>query len=189
MKKLAVLVSGVGSTLRNLCEHIASGNLQAKVALVITNNTKAAKVIRDWRLDLITLNRADQEMNDLLFRVCAGIDLVVMAGWNRLLTIPEEFKGRVINIHPSLLPKYGGKGFYGLKVHEAVLTNKETESGCTVHIADNEYDHGPILAQEKVLVLPDDTAESLQKRVQEAERFLYPKVIQEYLLRDSRDGQ
>jgi phosphoribosylglycinamide formyltransferase 1 len=183
MKKLAVLVSGAGSTLNNLCKHIQEGKLDAEISLVIGNNDKAAQIMRNWHLTFLLFRQIDADANEAIFSVCrrGGIDLVVMAGWNRLLLIPDDFKKKVVNIHPSLLPKYGGKGFYNLRVHEAVLAAGEKESGCTVHLADNEYDHGPILAQETVPVKETDTALTLQQRIQEVERLLYPRVIQEYL--------
>lgn len=106
-------------------------------------------------------------------------DLIVLAGY--LLKIPnsiiEKYRNRIVNIHPSLLPKYGGKGFYGMKVHRAVIENKETESGCTVHLVDEEYDQGPILAQKKVTVHPSDDAETLAKRILEQEHLLLPEVV------------
>ena len=97
-----------------------------------------------------------------------------------LLKLPPAFTQRVVNVHPALLPSFGGKGFYGHKVHEAVLKYGCKVSGCTVHFVDDQYDHGPIIAQQAVPVLPEDTAESLAARVQEAERELYPRAIQLY---------
>ncbi|MBA3709939.1 MAG: phosphoribosylglycinamide formyltransferase, partial [Planctomycetes bacterium] len=104
-------------------------------------------------------------------------DFVAMCGWLRFWDPPGEFAGRTINIHPSLLPAFGGKGMYGIKVHEAVLAAGCTISGCTVHLVTSDYDSGPILAQTVVPVLPDDDAVALQRRVQSAECALYPRVL------------
>ena len=108
-------------------------------------------------------------------------DLVCLAGYLRLLPIPPDFAGRVLNIHPALLPKFGGKGFYGDRVHRAVLEAGEHESGCTVHLCDNEYDTGPILVQRTVSVRSDDTVETLAARVFEAECEAYPEAIRRWL--------
>jgi phosphoribosylglycinamide formyltransferase-1 len=106
------------------------------------------------------------------------IDFVVQAGLLRKYLFPERLRGRVLNIHPGLLPKYGGRGMYGHHVHQAVIAAGETESGCTVHITDEEYDHGPIVLQKRVPVLPDDTPETLASRVFAAECEAYPEAIE-----------
>jgi formyltetrahydrofolate-dependent phosphoribosylglycinamide formyltransferase len=108
----------------------------------------------------------------------AAVDLVVMAGFLCLWHLPERYQGRVLNIHPARLPSFGGRGMHGHHVHEAVLAAGVPESGCTVHLADNEYDHGPIVAQARVPIHPDDSPDSLAARVGRAERELYPDVIQ-----------
>ena len=107
----------------------------------------------------------------------AEAELVVMGGFLKHVLIPADFENRVINIHPSLIPAYCGKGFYGHRVHEAVLEAGEATSGCTIHFVDNEYDHGPIILQRQVVVEPEDTPESLAARVFEAECEAYPQVI------------
>jgi phosphoribosylglycinamide formyltransferase-1 len=106
-----------------------------------------------------------------------GVDLVVMAGFLKLLLIPDDFVGRVINIHPALLPKFGGKGMYGQRVHEAVLDAGEPESGCTVHFADNQYDHGETILQQVCAVMAGDTADTLADRVFALELKALPKAI------------
>jgi phosphoribosylglycinamide formyltransferase-1 len=117
--------------------------------------------------------------SDAIFAACraARADLVVMAGFLHLVRIPADFAGRVINIHPSLLPAFGGRGFHGMHVHRAVLDRGCTVSGCTVHLVDDEYDHGRILLQKTVPVLPDDTPESLAARVFAAECQAFPEAI------------
>ena len=107
-------------------------------------------------------------------------DVVLLAGFLSYLHLPERYKGKVLNIHPSLLPKHGGKGMYGIKVHTAVLKADEKESGCSVHYVDEEYDHGPIILQRKVPVEPGDTPETLQERVMAAEREAYPEAVNLY---------
>jgi len=114
---------------------------------------------------------------DALTRAVGDVDLVCMAGFLSLWRIPERFDRRVINIHPALLPDFGGRGMYGRHVHEAVLASGRTESGCTVHFCDNEYDHGPILLQRKVPVYPNDTPDTLATRVFEQECIAYPEAI------------
>lgn len=111
----------------------------------------------------------------------AGVDLVVMGGFLRRVTIPEDFVNRVINIHPSLIPAFCGKGNYGRRVHQAVVDYGCKVSGCTVHFVDDQYDHGPIIAQSTVEVKADDSAESLAARVFEAECELYPQVINAFI--------
>jgi phosphoribosylglycinamide formyltransferase-1 len=108
----------------------------------------------------------------------AGVDLVLMGGFLSLWRFPVRYRNRVLNVHPALLPRFGGPGMYGLRVHEAVFAAGENTSGCTVHLADHEYDHGPIVAQRQVPVLPGDTPETLAARVALAERELYPEVVQ-----------
>src|SRR5437763_6697015 len=107
-----------------------------------------------------------------------GVDLAVQSGWLLYWMLPERWQGRVINIHPALLPEFGGKGFYGRHVHEAVLAAGRTESGATVHWVDNVYDHGPVILQRRCAVQPGDTAESLAARVAEIERELLPAAIE-----------
>ena len=123
--------------------------------------------------------------SDELFQRCreAQIDLVILGGFLSRITVPKDFEGRVMNIHPSLIPSFCGQGMYGHHVHEAVLARGCKVSGCTVHLVDNEYDHGPILVQKAVPVLADDDADSLARRVFEAECQAYPEAIREYLKR------
>lgn len=188
MKRLAVFVSGAGSTLDNLCEASKQGTLQAGVQSVLCNRlgAKAGEVCKKHGLVLCTIEKhsfgTTKHWSGKLYEWATFCrpDLIILAGFDQRLYVPEQYQGRILNIHPSLLPKYGGKGMYGLKVHQAVLDNGEEYTGCTVHVVDNLYDHGIILGQMKVRVRPDDTPQSLQRRVQEAERILYPLVINHY---------
>jgi phosphoribosylglycinamide formyltransferase-1 len=186
--RLAVLVSGSGRSLENLAEHAARGELGAELALVISSSPKALALERAARLAIPALVLAPREHADpgALSRAVfaeverARADLVVLAGYLHLLPIPESWRGRVLNIHPALLPKFGGKGFYGERVHRAVLAAGERESGCTVHYVTDEYDSGPPLLQLRVPVLPDDTPETLAARVFEAEKRALPAAIRQH---------
>lgn len=182
---IAVLISGGGTTLENLLRWQSMGDLPVDFRLVISSNASAAGLRFAQQADLPTeiVRRKDfadgQAHSDALFEICRrhSVQLVVMAGYLEHLRIPDDFRGRVVNIHPSLIPAFSGKGFYGKRVHQAALDYGVKLSGCTVHFVDNEYDHGPIIAQRACPVLPGDTAETLQQRVFELECQLYPEVI------------
>ena len=184
---IAVLISGSGTTLKNLIAVKQSGNLDAKIALVICSNPNATGIqfAKDNGIDVAVVDhRAVKEpsFSDAVFDHCrsAGVDMIVMAGFLRKLTIPDEYQNRVINIHPSLIPSFCGRGFYGLKVHQAAIDYGCKISGCTVHLVDNQYDHGPIVAQRVVDVLPEDTSQVLAARVFAQECVLYPEVINHF---------
>ena len=174
--RLGVLLSGTGRTLANLLGYIDRGELDRTVACVISDRdfVQGIQIGRDHEIPTFVERDPDPTF-DLLRR--HDVDLVCLAGYLRLLPIAEDFAGKVLNIHPALLPKFGGKGFYGHHVHEAVLAAGERESGCTVHYCDNEYDRGPILLQKTVPVLPEDDPDTLAARVFEAECAAYPEAI------------
>lgn len=182
--KIAVLISGSGTTLKNLIEKITAGEVDAEIVHVISSNPDA-KGIQYCEPAGITWTTIDHKQvkepsfSEQIFQVCREneVDLVVMGGFLRKLTIADDFENRVINIHPSLIPAFCGKGNYGIRVHRAVIDYGCKVSGCTVHFVDNQYDHGPIIAQQPVDVNPDDTPESLAKRVFDEECVLYPKVV------------
>lgn len=180
--RLAVLISGGGRTLVNLQEHISAGSVDASIEVVVSSRAAAKGVERSRRLGLPTTvidRRAlgDGEFQRQLTAAVSGVDLVCMAGFLCLWRIPDAMSGRVINIHPALLPEFGGKGMYGRRVHEAVLAAGKRRSGCTVHYCDNEYDHGPIIMQRDVEVLPEDTPDVLASRVFEQECIAYPQAV------------
>ncbi|MEK6798399.1 MAG: phosphoribosylglycinamide formyltransferase [Planctomycetota bacterium] len=168
--RLAVLLSGGGRTMLNLQDRIREGKLSAAIEVVVSSRGEVAGVerARNAGLRVVVLERkrmsAEAFQNELAAAV-RDVDLVCMAGFLSLWRIPDEMIGRVMNIHPALLPEFGGRGMYGHKVHEAVLAAGKKESGCTVHFCDNEYDHGPIILQRRVPVLPDDTPDTLAARV------------------------
>ena len=183
--QLGVLISGGGRTLVNLLEGIRRGELDAEISVVISSLSKVRGVqrARDAGLTVEIIRKKDHPDLDQFSRRIVetleahNVQLALQAGWMCLWRMPDRWMGRVMNIHPGLLPKFGGKGFYGHHVHEAVLAAGETESGCTVHFANNEYDAGPIILQRKVPVLPDDTPDVLADRVFEQECIAYPEAI------------
>jgi len=185
--RLAVLISGSGRTLDNLIERIRDGRLAASIEVVISSREDVRGVriagAADLPVSVVSprpMSTADFSQN--IFVICHSyrVDLVVMAGFLHLVAVPPSFAGRVINIHPSLLPAFGGRGFHGMHVHRAVLARGCTVSGCTVHLVDDEYDHGRILLQRVVPVLPDDTPESLAARVFAAECDALPEAIERF---------
>jgi phosphoribosylglycinamide formyltransferase-1 len=181
----AVLLSGSGRTLQNLLDRIADGLLPARVVLVVSNKADAYGLERARQAGLPTAVVDRKSFTDrdafstAVFDHCrrAGAELVCLAGFLQLLRIPDDFAGRVMNIHPALLPAFGGQGMYGRHVHEAVLASGAKQSGCTVHFADNVYDHGPIVRQRSVEVRADDTPDTLADRVFAAECEAYPEAI------------
>ncbi|HEY0007200.1 MAG TPA: phosphoribosylglycinamide formyltransferase [Tepidisphaeraceae bacterium] len=185
---LAVLISGGGTTLENLADCCAAGTLDSKIKLVIASRPGIGGIEKAQRAGLpveIVLRRefaSIEAFSDRLFTLCeqAGADLVCLGGWLQFLRVPDAWEGRVMNIHPALLPKYGGKGMYGHFVHEAVLAAGETESGCTVHYVDNHYDAGPVILQRKCPVFPGDDVHTLAARVLEEEKIAYPEAIRRH---------
>jgi phosphoribosylglycinamide formyltransferase 1 len=179
MITLTVFISGNGSTLQNLINKIKEEDLDAKIKLVISNNHQAPGLIKAKKANIpcITIPyKSTNQFSNKAFRRCNS-DLVLLAGFLKLIKVPQKFKDRILNIHPSLIPKFCGKGMYGTRVHEAVIKAKEKVSGCTVHVVDDKYDHGTILLQRKVHVLENDTPETLAKRVFEQECIAYPEAI------------
>jgi phosphoribosylglycinamide formyltransferase-1 len=182
--RLAVLLSGSGRTLENLLVRIDAGSLPASVAVVVSSrpDVRGVKIAQRAGVPVRVLPPGGQGVeawSDVIFSACRQVraDLVVMAGFMHLVKIPSDFTGRVINIHPSLLPAFGGRGYHGMNVHRAVLERGCTVSGCTVHLVDDEYDHGRVLLQEAVPVLPDDSPASLAARVFAAECQTLPEAI------------
>jgi phosphoribosylglycinamide formyltransferase 1 len=183
--RIAVLISGGGTTLRNLIEKIAAGQLPVEIAVVVASSPAAGglRFTQEAGVPSAVIERktfaGQEEFSRAVFDRCrqAGADLVVLGGFLKRLTIPDDFSGRVVNIHPALVPAFCGEGFYGHRVHEAVLEYGAKLSGCTVHFADNQYDHGPVILQRAVPVLDDDTPETLAARVFEAECEAYPEAI------------
>lgn len=186
--QIAVLASGSGTNLQAIIDAVKSGELKdTKISLVISNKNDAFALKRAERegIKAIFLNpkefstntKFDKKIIELIKE--DNIDLIILAGYLRILTeeLTNTFPNKIINIHPSLLPKFGGKGMYGLKVHEAVLKSGEKETGCTVHYVINEVDAGPIILQKKVPVIPEDTVKTLADRVLAEEHKLLIESI------------
>lgn len=189
--RVAVLVSGTGRHLENFAGLARSGELDIEVGLVISNKTgvRALEHAARFELDALVLDPS-RELDDATFGreafaaiEAAGCELVLLAGFLRKLDVPESWAGRVLNIHPSLLPAFGGKGYYGSRVHRAVIERGCWVTGCTVHYVDDEYDHGPILLQHSCEVARDDTVESLATRVFAEELEAYPEALRLHLSR------
>ncbi|MFV2067249.1 MAG: phosphoribosylglycinamide formyltransferase [Pirellulales bacterium] len=183
---IAVLISGGGRTLRNFLARIDAGMLDVKIRLVVSSNPAAAGLDHARRAGIATqvvdpkACEGGDAFRDSIFEACRSADVqyVAMAGFIRHVLIPEDFRHRVINIHPALVPAFSGHGFYGHHVHQAVLDHGSRVTGCTVHLVDDQYDHGPIIAQRCVPVFEGDTAETLAARVFQSECDLYPQVLQ-----------
>jgi len=192
--RIAVLVSGGGRSLENLAGIAARGEIPGRIALVLSNTPKALALERAARLGIPSVvidpewRLSPEEFSRDAFAAIEsfGCEVAVMAGFLRLLRIPERWIGRVLNIHPALLPAFGGKGYYGDRVHEAVLASGVRETGCTVHYVDNEYDHGPVLLQRRIEVREDDTVPSLAARVFEEEKLALPEALRLHLSRPAR---
>ena len=183
--RLAVLISGGGRTMLNLLDEIRAGRLNAEIMVVICSRMQIAGYEKALAagLNVKVIRRMDHpdtgDFSQAIVREldAAGIDLVVQAGWLCLWHIPPQYEWKVMNIHPALLPSFGGKGMWGHHVHEAVLAAGCKVSGCTVHLCTNEYDKGPIIVQRCCPVLPEDNADSLAERVFKEECVAYPEAI------------
>jgi len=176
--KIAVLLSGSGRTLQNFLDEKAAGRLDVSIERVISSRADVLGVqrARDAGISTQIINPQQcGEIFDLIDQ--ANIDLVCLAGWMCFLEIPARYSGRVMNIHPALLPAFGGKGMYGAKVHQAVLDYGCKITGCTVHFVTNEYDAGPIILQRTCPVLEDDDAHTLADRVFAEEKKAYPDAL------------
>ncbi len=195
MIRLAVLASHGGSTLQALIDARADGAIDAEVALVISNNSQAGAMARAQTAGIPTQHisakthgdeaGADRAIVDALQH--AAVDWVLLLGYMKKMgpNILHEYQGKIINTHPALLPDFGGKGFYGRKVHEAVQASGVRESGATLHLVGSEYDSGPILAQVRVPILPEDDVDAIEQRVKQAEKGL----LVDTLRRISRDEE
>ncbi|CUT04799.1 phosphoribosylglycinamide formyltransferase-1 [Candidatus Chrysopegis kryptomonas] len=184
---IAVFASGRGSNLMAILNAIKEGKLNAKISLVISNNSNAGalEIARANGIDALHISRkqfsSDEEyvqkiLNELKSR---NVELIVLAGYMKKIPseIIKEYPNKILNIHPALLPAFGGQGMYGLNVHKAVIESGVKITGVTVHIVDEEYDHGPIVMQRAVEVRDDDTPETLAERVLKVEHEIYPQAI------------
>jgi phosphoribosylglycinamide formyltransferase-1 len=189
VRRLALFISGTGGNALNLLRACREGRVPGLPVLGLASSAKAGGLPRFEAEGLSTavVVRKDFASDDAFSEACygaaeqAGAEIICLCGWLKKLSVPARWEGRILNIHPGLLPKYGGPGMFGMHVHRAVLEAKETESGATVHLVDAEYDHGRILDQLRVPVLPGDTPEELQQRVYTAEMELFPKALAAFL--------
>lgn len=184
-----MFASGSGTNFRSILESRRKNEIDSDVELLITNNSVcgAAQIARKEGIEVIHISRkvfpdlSSQDYSNLFISALKkhNIDLIVLAGYMKMLPreVVSQYKGRIINIHPALLPKYGGQGMFGINVHSAVIKNGDKETGVTVHYVDENYDEGEIIYQEKISVNENDTPESLMERVKEIEHKVYPKVI------------
>lgn len=189
--KIAVFLSGRGSGFRNLCLATRDGRLEAEISLLVSSKRKAGGLdyAREFGIESVVFRTKDFDSPEeaaasLLDTLTSRqIKYIALAGYLKLLPLEvvRAFPKRIVNIHPALLPRHGGKGMYGHYVHEAVIADGDKESGATVHLVDEIYDHGSILEQAKVPVEPDDTPDSLAARVLKVEHDLYPRVLQKLI--------
>ena len=186
--RLGFLASGGGSNLQAIIDACKNGHLKAKCCVIISNNSKskASKRGIDERIPTAHLSaktHPNDEQLDLAITSKLeehGVNLVILAGYMKLLgpVTVAKFRNRILNIHPALLPKFSGKGFYGKNIHKAVLSSKEKFTGVTIHIVDEQYDHGPIIAQREIEIMKGDTLRSLEERVLANEHALYVETLQ-----------
>jgi formyltetrahydrofolate-dependent phosphoribosylglycinamide formyltransferase len=190
--RIAVLISGSGRSLANLLDATSRGELGAEVVAVVSSvaRVRGLEIAADDGVPATTITRKGYASDDAYagavydWLAPYAPDLIVLAGFLRKLTVPPEWEGRILNIHPALataFPYASGRGFYGDRVHAAVLANGDTRSGATIHVVDNGYDTGPVVAEIEVPVMPDDTPQTLAARVFAAECALYPATIREYV--------
>jgi phosphoribosylglycinamide formyltransferase-1 len=186
MKRIAIFASGSGTNAQRIIEHFKD-NADIEVSLVLTNNSKAFVLERAAKLKVPSfvfdrnLFYESNQVHDILTEI--GVDFIVLAGFLWLIpaNILQSWPGRIVNIHPALLPKFGGKGMYGDRVHQAVIEAGEKETGISIHYVNEKYDEGEIIFQEKFEVLPGDTPETIAGRIHELEHKHFPIVIEELL--------
>ena len=185
MRNIAVFASGSGTNAENIINHFSKSG-KAGVKLVLTENPNAYVLERARRLKVPTHIFSKNDLSkgsvlNLLLR--EKIDFIVLAGFLKLMPVSlvDEFSGRIVNIHPALLPKYGGKGMYGAYVHKAVIDAKESKSGITIHLVNKQYDKGDILYQAECDVMSCDTPELLAERIHNLEYQHFPRVVEEYM--------
>jgi len=187
---IAIFASGTGSNFINIYNHILDGKIFANINILISNNPncKAIEFAKKNKINYKIINKFRLSNNENIEKVIGkvliknNINLIVLAGYMKKIPkqIIELYPRKILNIHPALLPKFGGKGFYGIKVHEAVINSGEKSTGITIHFVDNDYDTGDIIYQKEVDVLENDSAVSLSKRVLELEHKSYPVVVKEF---------
>jgi len=190
MKKIAIFASGGGSNFKAIYEKIISRDIPAEISIVVSNNPNCGAInfAKKYILPTFIVNKTrfpNPDTRNMMLKqnlLKADVNLICLAGYMKRIpeNIVAHFKNCILNIHPALLPDFGGKGYYGMKVHEAVIQSNAVESGATVHFVDDKYDHGPIVAQENVTIKGDDTANSLAAKVLVIEHRIYIKVVKAF---------
>ncbi|MBS1766296.1 MAG: phosphoribosylglycinamide formyltransferase [Acidobacteria bacterium] len=189
MTQLAFFISGTGGNAMNLLRACREGRVAAEPVIAIASTPKAGGIARleGEGIPVVAIERKAYDSDEVYSEACyaaveaRGASVICLAGWLKKLWVPSRWEGRILNIHPGLLPEFGGAGMYGMHVHRAVLAAGARESGCTVHLVDNEFDHGRHLVERRVPVLPGDTPESLQARVYAEEMKAYPEALAVFL--------
>ncbi|MDQ3191342.1 MAG: phosphoribosylglycinamide formyltransferase [Bacteroidota bacterium] len=187
MKRIAIFASGAGSNAQKIIDYFRTNSSEIAVSLIVSNNPQAGvlDIANENKINIVIVNKEELKNPNRLIETLEKekIDLIVLAGF--LLLIPQEiinkFKNKIINIHPALLPKYGGKGMYGSSVHKAVKLAGEKETGITIHFVDEKFDQGEIIFQVKSKIEQKDTIESIAKKVQMLEHIHYPRIIESLL--------
>ena len=189
MKRIAIFASGNGSNAENMINYLRDSGLGWTVALVLSDRPEAKVIQRAVRLDVpyAVVSKTELGDSDIMIGLMErySVDAIVLAGFLRMIPgfLIERYPGRIVNIHPSLLPKYGGKGMYGRHVHEAVVAAKESETGITIHLVDEHCDGGRIIFQARTAVAPDDTAAEVEEKIHELERLHFPLCYSRFLVR------
>lgn len=188
MKRIAVFASGSGTNAENICKYF-KGSSVAQVAVIVSDNPRAGVLVRAAMLgvEYVVMDREAFRDGETVLRFLKdnNIDYIVLAGFLRLVpkVLVDAYSGRMVNIHPALLPAYGGKGMYGDNVHKAVIATGERESGITIHHVTENYDEGSAIAQYRLAVSPDDTPESLAEKIHELEYRYFPQVIEQEIIK------
>lgn len=186
MKKIAIFASGSGTNAENIINYFAD-NADVKISLILSNKEDAYVIQRavNHKVEWTVFNRDQFYNTDYVLKLLADnqIDIIILAGFLWLVpnSLIQAYPNKIINIHPALLPKYGGKGMYGMKVHEAIIKNGEKESGITIHFVNDKYDDGEIIAQVKCKIEPDETPKSLANKIHLLEYEHFPKVIERWI--------
>ncbi|MCH2448968.1 MAG: phosphoribosylglycinamide formyltransferase [Gracilimonas sp.] len=191
MKNIVVFASGSGTNFQSIIDAVNAGNITANIAGLITDRNHIGALERAENHGIPARVLAPNKLPDdkkfaeeLIDQLTSWeTDLIVLAGYLKKIPAPviRKFENRILNIHPSLLPKFGGKGFYGMNVHRAVINSKDHQSGCSVHIVTGKFDEGPVIARSVVKVKENDTPEQLAKKILKEEHWLYPAAIEKYL--------
>ena len=190
MKNIAIFASGGGSNFKSIHRNIKLGKIFGEIVLLVSNNSNSGAIkyaknnnIGTFIMDIVKYSKSDLDEELLIKKLeLVNIDLICLAGYLKLLPskIVRKYRNCILNIHPSLLSRFGGKGFFGMKVHEAVIESGAKESGVTIHFVDEKYDNGKIIIQEKVLIRNNYTPKILSKKILEVEHVLYPKIVKAF---------